>query len=667
MITNEPRHFGDYVLGRQLGTGGMGVVYEAHPAGSGQKVALKLIREVHLASRNDLRRFTQEAEATARLDHPNIVHIREVGECDGQPFFSMDLVEGESLYVKIMRGEYVSPPPPGDGAAKLNRQRQETIARLLATIAHAVHHAHERGILHRDLKPGNILIDHHGEPHLTDFGLAKILHPALDDKKSLLATTPGDLLGTPHYMAPEQISGAVMTRASDIYSLGAILYELLTGQPPFTGATTLEMLRQIAEAPPARPRSLEPAIARALETLCLKCLEKDPRHRFISAEALAEDLERWLAGKRIQTQPPSLYRQTREWVRRNRVASTLMASLSLGLAVALVLVGKLEEKRVDLVRDRFQTYEDSMAKVDLLWRDPKTRDATFSPRELAIMAGLAPRDENTIQVKLSFGASTGAEPSSTAQYYSRWLSLLQQELERALRASVGFQLKLYKQFNKDDQTLASKDREVDLMVLSAVNFLNAQHTAPGITAIARVEEAREVVIFAHSNALAQSLAGKSIVFPDADLTMTTWAKARLLQAGLRAPDFQSCLTIEDQGNETGRLVISSVETLNTVLRKEADAGVGYRAQFERNKHWGLTMLDHFPETPNVLAARQGLPADRIQALHRAIVALRTKATFNTLTVHGTGPMSPVTNAEFDPLRRAMQAAKEFDGAITPGK
>jgi ABC-type phosphate/phosphonate transport system substrate-binding protein len=188
--------------------------------------------------------------------------------------------------------------------------------------------------------------------------------------------------------------------------------------------------------------------------------------------------------------------------------------------------------------------------------------------------------------------------------------------------------------------------------------------------IARVEEAREVVIFAHTNAAVQnlaSLAGKSIVFPDADLAMTTWAKAHLARAGLRAADFQSCLTIEDQGNETGHLVISSVETINAVLRKEADAGVGYRAQFERNKYWGLTMLDHFPETPNVLAAGPRFPADRIQALHRAIVALRTKATFNTLTIHGTGPMSPVTNAEFDPLRRAMQAAREFDGTVTPGK
>ena len=640
----------------------MGVVYEAREAGGDRKVALKLIRDAHLATREDVNRFTLEAEAAARLDHPNIVRIHQVGQVEGQPFFSMDLIEGESMYVKILRGDYAMGAPGSEGAARISRQCQETIARLISKIARAVHHAHERGILHRDLKPGNILIDARGEPHLTDFGLAKILHPSDGEQRSFIATTPGDLLGTPNYMAPEQISRGVNTRASDLYSLGAMFYELLTGRPPFDGTTTLDMLRQIAEQPPIQPRWFEPSVARDLETICLKCLEKDPRHRFVSADALADDLDRWLAGQPINARRPSIRRRVREWTRRNPVGAAFIASLFLGLSIAVFLLKTVNDQRHEIERDRDQTFEEGMAKVSLLWKDPNTREVSISAFELAIMAGRPLKDASHIQHQLCFGISTGGEPSSTAQLYSRWLSYLQEELQRALGERAVFRLKLFKQSNQDEESLAGGD--VDFMVLSAVDYLNARRASPGVMPIARLNESREAVIFARTNsgvlALAQ-LAGKVIVFPDSDLTMSTWAKARLAEAGLHAADFQSCIHIEDQGLETDHLVIGFAETVHRVLRREADAGVTYRERFERYKHLGLVMLDCFPETPNVLAARQGLDPGLLEAFRTAVFAVERKAKFDSLTIHGFGPMVPAAPPEFDPVRRALQLAGQFDG------
>ncbi len=232
-----------------------------------------------LASSEDVARFHREAEAAANLDHPNIVPIYEVGEHEGQHYFSMKLVEGGSLAQGVAAGE-------GRGASK---EDQKKAAELVATIARAVHHAHQRGILHRDLKPGNILIDAHGQPNVTDFGLARRVEGDPGH------TRTGSIVGTPSYMPPEQArSEKVLTTGVDVYSLGAILYELLTGRPPFRADTPLDTVLQVLDCEPERPRKLNPRIDLDLETICLKCLEKDPAKRYGSAKALAEDLERWL-------------------------------------------------------------------------------------------------------------------------------------------------------------------------------------------------------------------------------------------------------------------------------------------------------------------------------------------------------------------------------------
>src|SRR5262245_6137363 len=271
---------GDYELLEEIGRGGQGVVFRARQKSLNRTVALTVISLGPWASKAHLKRFRLEAEAAARLEHPGIVPIHEVGERDGSCYFSMKFVEGGQL------DEVVGRTPISIRQA----------AELIVKIARTVHYAHEHGILHRDIKPGNILLDKNGEPHLTDFGLARLL----DTQSSVTRTI--DVLGTPSYMAPEQAAGETtkLSKATDVYGLGAVLYQLLTGQPPFAGGTTYETIRLLRDTEPRLPRQLNPKVDRDLSTICLKCLEKDPERRYASAVALAEDLEHWLKHEPIQ-------------------------------------------------------------------------------------------------------------------------------------------------------------------------------------------------------------------------------------------------------------------------------------------------------------------------------------------------------------------------------
>ena len=332
MLLRQSRFAGYELLG-ELGRGGMGVVFKARQKHPARDVALKVIAAGELASPRAVQRFHTEAKAAAALHHPNIVSIHEVGEDQGWHYFSMRLVEGSTLADALRDG-----PLPGEAAA-----------RLLVKLARAVHYAHQRGILHRDLKPTNILLDTQGEPHLTDFGLAKVAN----DASSL--TLSHAVLGTPAYMAPEQATGGTrdVTVAADVYGLGAILYEVLSGRPPFTADSTPALLRKIVEEEPRqiskcefrasnegqpatppgiRHSKFDPRNSQDLSVICFKCLEKEPARRYVSAADLADDLERWLRHEPILARPSTAWERTAKWVRRNRAIFAALA------AVALLLV-----------------------------------------------------------------------------------------------------------------------------------------------------------------------------------------------------------------------------------------------------------------------------------------------------------------------------------------
>jgi serine/threonine protein kinase/Tfp pilus assembly protein PilF len=305
---------GDYELLEEVGRGGQGVVFRARQKSLNRTVALKVISLGQWASEAHLKRFRREAEAAASLDHPSIVPIYEVGERDGSCYFSMRFVEGGQL----------------DEVVRRKPMSIRQAAELIAKVASTVHYAHEHGIVHRDIKPGNILLDVKGEPHLTDFGLARLI-----ETESAMTRTL-EVMGTPSYMAPEQAVGnnAAVSAATDVYGLGAVLYQLLTDHPPFAAGTTFETIKLVMDAEPQQPRLWNRKIDRELSAICLKCLEKDPKRRYPSALALAEDLEHWLRHEPIQARYTGIFARWEKWLRRNPTSALLVASL-IALAAAI--------------------------------------------------------------------------------------------------------------------------------------------------------------------------------------------------------------------------------------------------------------------------------------------------------------------------------------------
>lgn len=328
----EERDAFRYDLIEEIARGGMGVVYRAMQHGSQRQVAVKMIVAEQAATPGMMERFRAEAEAIATLEHPNILPIYETGETEGRPFYSMKLVGGGTLRERIAHFQ----------------GRPREAAKLMALVARAVHHAHQRGILHRDLKPGNILLESDGlTPFVADFGIAKWL-----ERESRLTLEP-TALGTPHYISPEQAAGAsaTLTTAADGYSLGAILYELLAGRPPFAGDTALETLRLVAQTPPKPPRRLDPSIPADLEVICLKCLAKEPAGRYSSAAAFAEDLERWLEGRTIVARPSRAPERLWRWAKRNPALAGMSAA-AIGLLFAFAIGSTIAAARLRVSNER---------------------------------------------------------------------------------------------------------------------------------------------------------------------------------------------------------------------------------------------------------------------------------------------------------------------------
>jgi len=385
-VGTRVRYFGDYELLEEIARGGMGVVYRARQASLNRIVAVKMILAGQLASDEEIQRFHSEAEAAASLDHPGIVPIFEVGEHEGQHYFSMGFVDGQSLAAKLSDG-----PLPSREAAELTRK-----------VAEAVAYAHEAGVIHRDLKPSNVLLEESRElraesqeqtksvvsstsgssplsalsfrPRITDFGLAR----RVEGDSELTAT--GQVLGTPTYMSPEQAAAKLgeVKETADIYALGAILYTLLTGRPPFQADNPVDTLMQVMNQEPVSPRLLNPHVPRDLETICLKCLEKDRRRRYVSAEELVDELQRFLNGEPIHARPISSVARAWRWCRRKPVLATtgaiaIVATIATvgTLAVSVVLVTQSRDKAIDLAteKDALATEKDKLAKTERSLRE----------------------------------------------------------------------------------------------------------------------------------------------------------------------------------------------------------------------------------------------------------------------------------------------------------
>ena len=345
------RSLGDYDLLEEIAHGGMGVVYRAWQRSLNRQVAVKMIRSEHLARPEEIRRFRREAAAAASLRHPHIVAIHEAGEIEGQHFYSMDFVEGRSL-AEVLR-EHALPA------------RQA--AAYVRTVAEAIHYAHEQGVLHRDLKPSNILIDSQDVPRVADFGLAKVLQGEAE------VTVTGQVMGSPSYMAPEQAAGRSreVDARTDVYALGAILYELLSGRPPFKAETSLETLKLVVDNEPVAPRLLNPRLPRDLETICLKCLEKEPGRRYASAQLLAEELGRFLRQEPILARPPGATGRLWRWCRRQPVRAGLVAGLAavfaLGSAGVLSQWWRAERIAEQETRQRLRAERAERDVTDRLW------------------------------------------------------------------------------------------------------------------------------------------------------------------------------------------------------------------------------------------------------------------------------------------------------------
>jgi eukaryotic-like serine/threonine-protein kinase len=445
---------GDYDILDKIGHGGMGLVLKARQRGLKRIVALKMIKLGQMADEQEVARFLIEARAAAHLKHPNIVGVYEVGEHAGSPFFSMEYVEGQSLH------KLISERP-------LQSTRAATIIHKLAL---AVDYAHESGILHRDLKPHNILLDKYEEPKITDFGLAT----SAQENSQLTAT--GTVLGTPSYMPPEQARGKheEMGKWSDVYSLGATLYEALVGRPPFTAATLGETLQQVMSVDPVSPRSLNPAIPRDIETICLKCLEKSPARRYQTAHELADELQRFLDDRPILARPTSRTEKFARWCRRNPVIAGAIAAVSLAAVVAIVglWVGRNqalegERKATAALQEADETAEDAMDMVDQLMLRISEETLLNQPGMQEVRADILLKAQSSYEKLLTKLEKNQRLPGQIAMVRFK-IGLTKQYLNSPVEA-----LTLYEDAGKSLQALHEKEPN-NVQLLKDLSFVRTQ-------------------------------------------------------------------------------------------------------------------------------------------------------------------------------------------------
>jgi serine/threonine protein kinase len=638
--------FGDYELINEIARGGMGVVYKARQLSLNRIVAVKMILAGQLAGQSDVLRFRREAEAAAHLQHPNIVAIHEVGEIDGHHYFSMDYVEGESLASLIREN-----PLPGFRAA-----------RYVKAVAEAIHYAHNNGIMHRDLKPSNILVqglndNDEGIPRITDFGLARRIEGGTE------LTGTGQLLGTPSYMPPEQASGKLgeVGPLSDVYSLGATLYDLLTGRPPFRADTPLDTVLQVLDSEPVSPRLLNPKVNRDLETITLKCLQKDPANRYASAQELADDLERHLKGESIQARPTGHIDRLWRWSRRHPAAATAVAAIAVGLvsvsALAIALGNTNQNLKSSNESLQLANQAETIAKKNAESKQREAETARDETKQILdyIVAAFRKSDPDADGESLTVAALFGqAEEQLEADFPNK--PLIQAELLNAIgQTYIGLglyekaasALKLSLDLRRNEMGEENKD------TLAAMNNLAEAYKAGG-----RLADA--FPLYKQSLELKKTKLGPTHLSTLTSLgNLANWYRS----AGMSAqalPIFEK--TLELMKGKMGPEHPYTLRSMNDLAAAYKSAGRLQEALLYYEQTLELRKKKLGPEHPDTLGSMNNL-ALAYESVGRLADALELHEQTLELRKTKLGPLHPDTLVSMNNLAAAYEATGRIEEAL----
>ena len=626
-----PRIFASYELVEQLGRGGMGVVYRARQITTERIVALKMLLHSQQDSPVAVLRFRIEGEAAARLSHPNIVRILEVGEHEGQCFISMPLIHGASLQERIERGEFRDAGADRSFAAA--RQWQMKLVELLLSVTRAVEYAHSRGVLHRDLKPANILIDESGIPYLTDFGLAKLTDSDLRPSETNAS------LGTPVYMSPEQTRGEPLNVTTDVYGLGVILYELLAGQLPFRAQTSFELAREISLREPLAPRRLNPAIDRDLQTICLKCLDKDPLRRYASAGRLAEDLERWRNGERVLARSAGQLRRGVRWTRNNPMATALIGSLFAVLVASLAaghysVRSKKAEEESEKERKLSEFAKDVIWQttgIHTFWTRPDDPGRTITSEVLHYAARISRTDPlGSVMERYRIGMVVEEKDAQAGlASYAHLLHYLEGRMSNPSK-TTWIDIRAYKKKKSAIDALGRGD--IDMLKIGGASFVVAASKYPGIKPVVAQLPAKTGAIFVRRESGIDTLAklhGRRIALGDINSTVSMWAIHRFAQLGV-VPTYtrnsEPDGTIDQQGSKN-----TNKEPMNSVLSGDCEAGVINEKILKDASHTELMVVDKYASSPVLWLARSELRAELVEAIGNALTELRDTTIFERLS------------------------------------
>jgi ABC-type phosphate/phosphonate transport system substrate-binding protein/tRNA A-37 threonylcarbamoyl transferase component Bud32 len=650
-MDNELGSFGDYELLERIGRGAMGVVFKARQVSLNRTVALKMLPSHFFTTPALSQRLRIEAEAAASLNHPNIVTIHEVGEHQGQPFFSMQLIDGHDLNRCISSDGFHLPGDIGAGGGR-RRGPQATAARVLAKVARAVDHAHQHGVLHRDLKPANILIDQAGEPHLTDFGLAKVIGHARQ-----VSTGSGMVCGTLGYMAPEQASGQSRSvgTSADIHGLGAILYAMLTGRPPFRAKTDVETLRQTTDEEAKPPTAISPGTDRELETICLRCLEKEPERRYRSALALAEDLERWLRREPIEARPVRFAGRVWRWCRREPVIAGMAAGLFLLVSLVALLAWALllHEKQRLLTAQR-----DSLRRRNILTDSVERNRASGLPipvsaEQMAEITSLESFSEGTherftLAIRLPERGSDRVVP-----VFGLFAHCLQTSLWHRTRFAAKFDLRLYPSQGEVDEGLGKG--EADLARLDPAGYLAGKQGT--LVPIPIAQELRGGI---------PEIRAAIVTHPESGITNLADLKGGLFAFGDRGSALGWHLpraALAEAGMQAGELTSTNLQfpqVLRAVRKQQVRAGVVLDEDLERLAKAGVQLrvlkVLRCPSPPWVVTSK--LRTNAVAALRDSLLSLHDEDVLMRLYPDLTG-FGRVRASDFDELQGQIEKSKAF--------